>query len=464
MELDSKGRHTHRPGKGKGRDKFAYTPIFFHRPSSEEDDDIFEGGLTSSSNSPYLEQQRGDSTGFASSGVRSSSSRKKRDDGPMIFYQNANFCTDLSGNRTDMLPGMPVNTYNSVTNQPIGATLASQDAGKNLTGIGEPRGPMHTSPMGQDPKEGEGVVISSEEDSGFSLPDLRRNDSSDSSASAVKFEASGLGGVQPEDNFAIKVRRSQTRGESSSSVRSKSKRSRLYPKKILEALGTKEAPEGGHDQFSPTIKESIISTSQKKLPNSELPQPSYLPFDSTSSGDVDSDLESDVSSNPSASSSSADPVAAETPEISYISPMHPAHYGNRQEHSSSDNGSDSSINFLGPPPQKADVVAILGHEADDHSDFAERIAEDIPAGSSAATAGGGSGFNSPVDLASAERDDGSTRKPQERLRASASPTSPAAHLKRGRTSDSITAALQEPSKSRKMQGERTVRGSKSPEI
>jgi hypothetical protein len=451
--LDTEGRHSSRVSQDKGRNRFTYTPIFFHRQDSEEDDDLYEGGITSSSSSPYLQQRRGNSSGFASSGVRSSSSRKKRDDGPMIFYNNANFCTDMTGDRGELKESVVPRSYNTIGNRPLGVDGASHKPSNVVTGIGEPRGPMHASLyVTQDPRDSEGVMISSEEDSGFSLPALRRNDSSDSSASAMEFEASGLGGVQPEDNFAIRVRRSQIREQPSALARSKSKRSRLYPKKILHALGEHEVSEAKHSQPSSVITESLISTSRKKLPNSQLPPASYLPFDSTSSGEVDSDLDDDVSSNPSTSGSSAAAPPMETPQVLHISPLHPSHYDTKQVGYASADASNSSdsINLLGPP-QQVDMSGILPGGAD-YFDFAGRFPEEMPAGSSAATTGGGSGFNSPDQYSSAERNDGSATKQQDPhpyLRASLSPPSLSATRKRTRTSDSIALATQEPSKSQK---------------
>jgi hypothetical protein len=449
IEIDMKGRHSSPGPKEKGRNKFAYTPIFIHRQDSDEDDDLYDGAMTSFSNSPYMQQQRGNSSGFGSSRVRSSSSRKRRDDGPMIFYNKANFCTDMTGGPIEWTDSLPTHAYSRISSQPLGAVSDLHNSTKILTGIGEPRGPMYASSMEHHLKERDSIANSSEEDMDFSLPDLRRNDSSDGSVSAMEFEASGLGGVQPEDNFAIKVRRSQACGEPSSAARTKSKRPRLYPKKILDALDQRESPEERHAQSGSIITDAIISTSRKQLPNSELPPASYLPFDSASSGDVDSDLDSDVSSNPSASSSSA-ALPAETHHVLDISPLHPSQYGTRQGVFPSEDVSDSSesINLLGPTP-RVDITADISGDADYDAEFAERFTKDIPAGSSAATTGGGSGFNSPVQLGNVERKDSSATKQQHHLHTSGSPSSPSANLKRTRTSDSIAVALQEPSKSQK---------------
>jgi hypothetical protein len=432
VELERQARRAARAAKERERSRFSYTPLFFHKQDSDDEDEIFN---SSSDNSPLPGQQPAHTSALASSGVRSSSSRKRSDNGPLIFYNQANFCTDLSGQRGDLAMPMPKSTYQSISTEPMGAEPNPKTGPRS--GISEPRGPMDL-----DPKEGEIQVTSSEDDVAFSLPDLRRNDSSDGSASVMEFEASGVGGVQPEDNFAIRVKRSQMRGGPSSVTGYKSGKQRMYPAKILEALKEQQS-EGGQSHTSSSIRERIVSTSRKTLPNSTLPPPSYLPFDSTSSGDVDSDLDdSDVSSSPSTlSSSGSGPGPAMTPEHHHVSPMHPSLYAhdNQAGPSSEDvssSGASSSFDYTGR-------VAL--------SDIVDAELADIPAGSSAATAGGGSGNNSPVNMDTLAHSQGSTHKMQQQMRATGSASlSPGSSLKRARTSDSITLGQQEPAKSQRL--------------
>ena len=68
--------------------------------------------------------------------------------------------------------------------------------------------------------------------------------------------------------------------------------------------------------------------------------------------------------------------------------------------------------------------------------MAERLADEIPAGSSAATAGGGSGFNSPVSTVDPSEGDEArraTREARRQLRAASKQPS----LKKAETSDSM---------------------------
>ncbi|KAF2650938.1 hypothetical protein K491DRAFT_707302 [Lophiostoma macrostomum CBS 122681] len=411
----------------RDQNKLAYTPIFFHKEESDADD----GFEDSSGNSPFMPMQRGDSSGFASTAMRSSSSRKRREDGPIIFYNKAKFCTDLTGDRRG--PAVGNASYKAVGSQPLGAPARSEHSANSLS---EPRGPLDRTRMDLDEKEGHGPT-SSENDLQFSPPDLRTDTSSDSPG-MMDFEASGLGGVQPDDHFAIRVKRAHVRTRSSSSARVKSKKNHVFNKRILDALNEQQSSEEEQSSRQPAIKEEILSASRKSLPNSILPPASFLTFDSTSFGDVDSDLESNVSSRASTTSSS-DNGPATALRLLNISPNHPTNSPPDEADSSSDSGEeqsddDGSVDFL-HEARKLDP-SIVTREREYDATIADRLAEEIPAGSSAATAGGGSGFTTPAHL-SIFGEEESVDKRSPRSRASSIRTK---NLKRARTSDSIATA------------------------
>lgn len=419
----------------KERNKLNYTPLFFHRQDSEEDD--IYNGISSSSNSPPFAQPHGDSSGFTSAGFRSESSRKKRDEGPMIFYSKANFCTDLSGDRQSMAAAVPTTSYNSITAQPLGTTHKEQIKFTTPFGITEPRGPLDAAEMDLDPKDPGVTHTSSEDEFALSLPELRSD--AQRSPMTIDFKASGLGGVHPEDNFAISVKRQQVRSGPSPSA-GHHRRKSMYNKKILDVLD-----EESRGTSPPVIKERILSTSQQVLPSSELPPASFLPFDSTSSGGVDSDLESDVSSTPSTSSSKAKVPTTATPQVYHISPMHRA---NTAAETSS--GSISEDEEMSDNPSKTECAPLETVEtASDNCTYGTDDFKEIPPGSSAATAGGGSGFNSPLDFGTDQIDISAVKTNVPHRSSSAA--SPPAGLKRARTSDSINAALQEPLKTQRLQ-------------
>lgn len=431
--------------------KFAYTPMFFRKQESEDDEDDYGIDVESSGASFQRNQHAGNSSGFGSSAVHSgSSSKRRRDDGPMIFYTKAKFCTDLSGDRlgASLMPG----AYKAVTSHPLGVTSQLSTASPCPSGLTEPRGPLDATPMDTESSNGS-HSSAGEPFFGFS-PTALRNDSSGSASPAdvMEFEASGLGGVQPDDNFSIHVRRSQT--QTLPSGPASRRRSSALPNKIAHAFT--EVSSSENDMTSPTspphvIKEEILSASRKSLPASTLPPASFLPFDSTSSGDVDSDLESEAESE---ADTESDDGPATALQLLNVSPGHSHHDSDSDSEASqySEDTDDGSVDFLATARQ-LDPKAIRVQEREYDAALADRLAEEIVAGSSAATAGGGSGFNTPALPATpSQRGSASKRAGSASKRASTTSGSMSsrAKLKRSRTSDS--AGVKKQSKSQKTQG------------
>ncbi|KAF2012382.1 hypothetical protein BU24DRAFT_276058 [Aaosphaeria arxii CBS 175.79] len=439
VDPEQEARRMARAAKERDQNKVAYTPLFFHKEDSDDENDIYNIDI-SSSNSPYLAQQRGDSSGFASSAMRSSSSRKRREDGPIIFYNKAKFCTDLSGDRKGFSV-INAGSYKSLPTQPLGveAPVYTRSAARrhldNPSGIGELKGSRDSEPMDLDLDPKGARTTSSEGSIGFS-PEALRGDSGDDSPDVMEFEASGLGGVQPDDNFSIKVRRSQ-QYESLAQGQHEARRSNLYPKLIQDALNDRTASQKERDANQPIVREDILSASRRSLPSSALPPASFMPFDSTSSGDVDSDLESDVSSGPSTSSSSNRDFDTEIHLVNFSPNNQGGHGENNDEEdgsSGSESDTDSSIDLLATA-RRLVPNTVLASEREYDADLAERLAHEIPAGSSAATAGGGSGFNTPVSRQDQGTEDGgSSKRPSN---ASGSASTRAKNLKRTRTSDGM---------------------------
>ncbi|CAO2654422.1 Nn.00g111550.m01.CDS01 [Neocucurbitaria sp. VM-36] len=432
VDSEQRARKLARAKKEKEQHQFNYKPIFFHKEDSDEDEDYYGLDAESSGNSIHLPRTAGNSSALLSSGMQSSSSKPRRDDGPMIFYTKAKFCTDLSGDRLGASLANPA-AYNTITGHALGAASDTQSSAQQSSEITEPRGPLDTSPMDMD-SSNSSRAISSDEDFGFSPASLK-HDSSNDNPDVMDFEASGLGGVQPEDNFAIQVRRSQVQTTSPRAVRPRE--SSFYPQKILDVLA--ERPSAEHEIPSSVIKEEILSASRKSLPSSTLPPASFLPFDSTSSGDVDSDLDSDASST-------ADSESGEGPatglQLLNISPAGGDSSAEEVDESDFSDSSDGSVDLLATARQ-LDPKTVRASEREYDAALADRLAEIIPAGSSAATAGGGSGFNSPDDKkefgagAMNPTQDSVPRNKSQSI-TSGSASSRVKNLKRARTSDSVT--------------------------
>lgn len=448
-----------RKQKEKEQTQFSYTPLFFHKDDSDDEEDSYGLGVGSSSNSPYQPQQAGDSSGLGSSAIQSSSSKRRRNEGPMIFYSKAKFCTDLTGDSRG-IASHTSDSYHNITSHPIGVPTSYLGQHMNSSSVTERRRPYETaSMMDMDPKD-VSPDASSSGDLSFS-PDSLKDDNGTESPDAMDFEASGLGGVHPEDNFSIRVRRSQqTTPAGAITAR---RRSQMYPKKILEALdegSSREEEVSSPKQQQHVIREKILSASRKTMPNSELPPASFLPFDSTSSGDVDSDLESNVSSSLSTTSSSDDAGPVTALHLLNVSPVHREYSDASGDASSEEDDDDSesddgSIDLLATA-RRMDPRSIIASEREYDAALAERLVDDIPAGSSAATAGGGSGFNTPAHAlaAFAEQSEPTDRRSRQKRQSTTSgslSSQARAKLKRNRTRESISTTLQENSKRAKNQ-------------
>lgn len=409
---EQRARKLARAERERERNKFAYTPMFFRKDESDEEEDLYEID-EDSANSPQPQQPAGNSSGIGSSAIHSGPSlQKRRDDGPMIFYQKATFCTDLSGDRLGASLAVP-GSYKTVTSHPVGVVSKGPSSSHSASGITEARGPLDTSPMDIESNSGS----SSTGYFGFSPVPLQL-DSGNNTPAIIDLEASGLGGVQPEDNFSIRVRRTQTHTAPSASTAHP--KSSAYPKQIADALNKRTSPEPQH-----LIKNEIISASRHALPSSMLPPASFLPFDFVSSGDVDSDASSE------ADSESRDGPATAL-QLLNMSPVHGHQYhdgdGESDEESEySDDSDDGSIDLLATARQH-DPNMVRTQEREYDAALADRLAEEIVAGSSAATAGAGagagSGYNSPLSTAGVAAGMGSSRP---------SPVK----LKRARTSDEM---------------------------
>ena len=374
--------------KGASNNRVLYTPLFYHRENSEEDveSSCEDSGLEDSPQPAYL---TGISSGLASSGRRTSSSRKKRDDGPIIFYNKARFCTDLSGDRgatKDKFPNM-IN-YQSVTSDVIGS---DDNEKRNRQSMESSKGPLSRATQLPEPMDLDDNPIPVEQELNFpheSLANFSRSQTCKSSPPQMEFEVSGLGGVCPDDNFEITVNnRHWTKDENKYPQAAHGFDRKIHHHRLAAVLGSSKR------NASPAIEEQIIDMERRNLPPSALPPPSYFPTESSPETD-ESDEDSDVSQLPDSPNHE---IPATAPQPLAI----PAAHSDEDSWEESDtegydaNESDSSVDLLAAA-REIDPAMVAAQEREYDSNIAERLAEEIPAGSSAATAGGGSGFATPA--------------------------------------------------------------------
>jgi len=450
VDSDHQAKRRARAEREARMNKFAYKPVVFRGESSSEDAEYSGNtpGHSSLSNSYDHLEQKGDSSGLDSSTVPSAPKKRGLDDGPMIFYRKATFCTDLTGDR----PGASLTNpeaYRAITSQPIGA-LSAREPGSRRTKDGELRDFLTDCLQmdSKDSKDGtrtEGTQTPSSADNiGFS-PDSLMNDIRSGASNVINFEVSGLGGVEPEDNFCIQVQRSQVPVMSSAGPH---RRPSMYADKIRGVLEERSSKASMPDRPQPMVKQEITATSHTDLPTSMLPDASFFP--SGSSGDWDSDSDSDVSSEAEQTTSEEGHPSTTLP-MTAIRPREADFEVDQSDESEdgsdySDN-SDESIDLLATARQQ-DPATIHAYEREYDAAIADRLAEEIVAGSSAATAGGGSGFNTPAD--------GTVELVRSAQKLKQSPTSDSAstlnrNMKRTRTSDSVATASKIGSKGLKSQ-------------
>jgi hypothetical protein len=388
-------------GRKEPENKMAYVPLFYRQEEDDDEDDDSDN-ISEWSSTHEEPPPAADSSGLTSSGKRTSSSKKRQgNDGPIIFYNKAPFVTDLSGDwRGANTNAVNVQDYSSAPVNAIGMSQTMPALNRTFSKgpLSKPQAPATIrSSHSIDTDEG----TSGESIHGFSKPASMKTagSSTGDSPDQMEFEASGVGGVHPSDNFALNVKsRHQL-----SHLADRSGRKNYSPHiRSILVEGTKpDAPKSGAGQ---TRSGEILRSQRTDLPPSELPPPSYFPLSSPEEEEdfSDSDDEDEVSVSPGFNGQTL-PASRPQPfkwtdsnDIQGDSDDEDGE-ASLDEKASDPDGSetDGSPDMLAHA-RKANPEMIRLAEREYEAGIAERLAADIPAGSSAATAGGGSGFNTPV--------------------------------------------------------------------
>lgn len=350
--------------------KLAYHPIrFLRRNSSSEEEYV-------NPHSEYFSSPTGgDGTTGRESGSNavlertSTSGSKARlaDSGPITFYNNHLFYSDLSGDpQMTAQPNGEAQTASSSRE-----TLGMRSKG-NFHGESRHR---HLENLDLDKMDISGEGSEDSDLPGLDLKPLSSAGSVD--PSPLGLEVSGLGGVQPTDNFALRVRWNRTSG------------------------GDGGDAGGAHEDTASKEKDhydyKVLSNERTDLPASQLPPPSY--FWRHMSSDSDDEEFMDTDSDDERTSSSVDDIRR-TPS-SFLKHL-----------STGINESDSSEELRSDRAVSPNTLATRQREIHDLA------IDDVPAGSSAATCGeAGDGIESPTRRSrtsppakrSRERDDAAQR-------------------------------------------------------
>lgn len=342
-------------------------------------------------------------------------------DGPMIFYSNASFCTDLSGHASSPLKKPTCVDPKARMSRPLGLPAPYRPALRRTPSNEKPTEVLRAILKPSSVLE----IMSSTLDIQF--PDQRLSFKQVSFAEPdepIPLEASGFGGVTPPDNLAITVLRQRARSRSIRSAPNPT--SKRHMSMVLSSLPISSQPQS-------QVSECIVSTRTSPIVPSPLPPPA-MHFASANTEDYDDDDDSDRGSSTAASdasTTSTDVLRSHFNSLASLQPLaelrstaspstrdsssHPdvlfsntrdepfsiadadeVSYSERSEYHGGEDEEDDdnqSVDFLAMA-RAANPEVICAKEREYDAEMAERLAEDVPAGSSAATAGVGSGFAS----------------------------------------------------------------------
>lgn len=406
--------------------RLMYTPLFSHR-SMSEDSEASSSAEGDYDDSPYTQQMGGESSAMTSSGLPTSApktkKKRKHDNGPIIFYNNAGFCTDLSGDSvTRGGKGAPV--YKPSTVAPVGRAPAREEPSQMF----EKRGPLEDASFLPEPMDLADNPIPDSLELTFPPPSPPKSADGARKAPHIDLEVTGMGGVYPADNFAIEVesRHAIVDQAEAPAVPIQSTTKNL-PDRFAQILQANN-PER---KVRAAVAQRYLNIQRTEHPPSMLPPAlCFVNEDDESTSDDYSGTVDEMSMSPDA----ADVLPPSTaPQTMYMPDVDSEDSDEDMEDDDDDDDaeSDGSLDLLAAA-RKADPEAVSRKERQYDAEMAERLAEEIPAGSSAATAGGGSGFASPGSGV----DKREYRKAKEEARRRVLPQPPAT-LQRAHTSDSM---------------------------
>lgn len=384
---------------------FHYKPLFVHHNTSSSDEPQSIGDESGSS---LDESKAGGTSRWGQSGVSAGpAQRKRRRDGAIIYYQGAPFCTDLSGDYSEVSPdadGATSSGDQGLTRQSI--SLSDRPiVSRSSSGSSLPFRPLSDGNIAC-------AMINSEINS--DMPDLT-NGESESEASSfeanfewaqneqpqhyhkIDLEATGLSGVYPEDHFhlAVTTRRAmdyedemdELGGNAGQHSRKRPRlRKRATPESISGRLASmttgSPVPIFTAHLATGLIKIEYLGIKHRKLRPVDLPPPTYyFPVSDDSDDDTDTETTSGLLSRRITKSAYADEN-----ELS----------GNDEE----DEASDGEANYDASgsiSPDDMDMVPTVTKLGLPDASLMRRIS--TVSGSSAATAGGAVSGNSSLDEA-----------------------------------------------------------------
>ncbi|MCJ1364208.1 hypothetical protein MMC16_003317 [Acarospora aff. strigata] len=283
-------------GQGHQMNQFDYKPLFLHTTGLKT---AGEWCLPICNSMKSLEPA-GDGTSIVSASQNSpdvdmvlNPLEPNHNDGPIIFYRGATFCTDFSGDLSH-LSDDTVHLGNQAPH-PLGSVpVMSNDALVNAKETRQSLGMTGSSFNHVDHENDEDMDARNEDDFRMYSFDLEvmhsvHNDVAGDGGVPLELEASGVGGVQPLDNFAINV---HVRYMAPSLGPPDTEGPVDMPQQSISALHRATLT---NKSRKATVRNEIISAIKVDLAPSSLPPPSYYLSLSTSETDDDNESQSDLS-------------------------------------------------------------------------------------------------------------------------------------------------------------------------
>ncbi|KAI9717378.1 MAG: hypothetical protein M1812_004730 [Candelaria pacifica] len=395
-----------------------YKPLFIHGTQCSENDDDHSQDSDSSVSFGIQDHPTHDHPVVPPMPRCEASSlpaKRKQKSGPIIFYRNADFCTDLSGDSLHSMDDRP--RYGPQIDNPcelalkpvasVGHHWASDDeVSRQQSSL------WYTGDSASYYKETEGALMDFEP-----LPLCGGMVPSDM-CSPVSLEASGVGGVQPKDNFVINVQvRHNTAARSSSSTVSYLSTTKRPPlirlrshtgKDYNDLLGCITSGQSqrvsnrenanpvdnelSHPQWAAEecIRYDVVSVARTELLPSKLPPPSYVYFPASSSGECDSLATDDGAA---ASTDSRFQITGSAQKVVLpLSRLASIGHSPNSDGEAADSDSDASMDLLAAA-RALDPDAIAAYEREFDGNMGSIYTEEAYMASSAATFGAGSRFS-----------------------------------------------------------------------
>lgn len=302
------------PQNSVSSEGFHYKPLFLHNRSSSAETSMDETGSQASFGAIENSNMNSRSTGFVS-GSGSSPRKKRRNDGAIIYYNGAPFCTDLSGDPGDVSPA----TYLASSSQDHASKstdVESPSLNRTLSGSSLAFRPLVDGPdqtdidMDEEPELINDDGELSESEVGFEFPWCNDPETPQLKPLEPQLEPCGLGGVTPEDHFAILV---VTQQPINSSGRARRHLVRFGANETAESISSRIASLADTSSSHPSrqrrnhpsrIPVQVVAQRYKGLKPLPLPPPAmfYPPFTETTEsedsgfedGSAEEDDDSDV--------------------------------------------------------------------------------------------------------------------------------------------------------------------------